>query len=722
MNFRQIEERALRKIRGGLEYKYCYYIEFDYSILKNILCRKKNGSHSDTKYSESYIMLDTETSKSHGTEYDKDGKAIPQINHICAWTISIRAFHHNICTLRGSNPVELTHCLKLIRDNIQGDIFYVFVHNLPFDWTFLRRFMFKEFGTPKNQLNIKNHYPISIRFENGIHLRDSLILAGVSLERWANNLEVDHRKAVNTWNYEKLRNQNDPLTEEELNYIEHDTLAGVECLNKLADNIGDTVISLPYTLTGIVRRDMRREGRKVYAKQLFDKQLITFEEYVILEKVFHGGFTHANRHVINWIRGKSFNGKKVKCKDFKSSYPYCMITAKVPREKFYHLSGTMDPAKILKSKDRSYIFKLVMIKPTLRDPFYPMPALQFYKCENTINAIQDNGRILSADYVEIYMNEVDLKIIDRMYTCESWIATEVMSAVNGYMPDWFRKEVFKIFTEKCELEYHVKVLKDADPSVYALKKANLNALYGMSVTKAVKPSITEIYEDDPEKEAYSGDYFVDDKNLQKEFDKYNKNRNNILPYVFGIYTTSYAMLHLFELSDCIDDINHHWIYSDTDSIYSDNWNEDRVAAYNRHVIDELIKAGFGPVTVGTKTYNLGIAEDDGEYDEFITQGAKRYAVKVGKKIKITVAGVPKIGSCALRSLEDFREGFIFYGQGTGKMTHTYIYHDIFEDEHGNLCADSIDLTPADYTLSSVDVMSFADLFLEEVKIDYYEDV
>ena len=722
MNFTQIENRAFRKIRERFEYKYCYYLEFDFSLLNFILSRKKNGSHNDVKYSEAYIMLDTETSKDHETEFDKEGKPIPQINHICAWTLSIRAFHQNICTLRGSRPDEITHCLKLVRENLQADIVFVFIHNLPFDWTYIRRFMFLEFGKPKSQLNIRNHFPISIQFDNGIQLRDSLILAGVSLERWSDNLKVEHRKAVGYWNYELIRNQNEELTDEELHYIEFDTLAGVECLNKLADNLGDTVISLPYTLTGIVRRDMRREGRKVYAKQIFNKQLITFDEYIILEKVYHGGFTHANRHIINWIRGTGFNGKPVKCKDFKSSYPYCMLTSRVPVESFYHLSGSMDPSKILESKDRSYIFKLIMVKPILRDPFYPMPALQFYKCESTINAIQDNGRILKADYVEIYLNEVDLKIINKMYTCESWIAVDVMTALNGYMPNWFREEVFKIFKEKCELEYHVKVLKDADPSVYNLKKANLNALYGMSCTKCVKPKIVEVYDDESSDEFISGDYYIDETDLKKEFEKYNKNRNNILPYVYGVYTTSYAMLHLFELSECIDDINHHWIYSDTDSIYSDNWNEDKVEVYNNHVKEELVKAGFGPVQVGDKIFHLGIAEDDGLYQKFITQGAKRYAVEKDHNIYITVSGVPKIGRACLRSLEDFREGFIFYGQGTGKMTHTYIYHDIFEDEHGNLCADSIDLTPADYTLSSVDIMSFADLFLEEVRIDYYEDI
>lgn len=717
MKYADIEKRAARKLAGRLDYTYCYYLEFDFSILKYILSRKKNGSKSDTTYSESYIMLDTETSKQHPTEYDKDGKAIPQDNHIVCWTISIRAFHTNICTLRGSKPSELMHCLQLIRENIQADIMYVFVHNLPYDWQFIRRFMFNKFGFPKTQLNVKNHYPISIKFNNGIVLRDSLILAGVSLERWADNLNVEHKKAVGFWNYQTIRNQNTILSDEELHYIEFDTLSGVECLNKLADTLGDTVVSLPFTNTGIIRRHIRKIGRKCGAKRLFNKQIITFDEYNILECVFHGGYTHANRNIVGWLR------YLVKCKDFKSAYPFCMITCKVPITSFIHFDRPFTPYEILQDKNNSYIFKLVGVNVRLRDPRYPMPALQFSKTVSSINATCDNGRILESDYIEIYLNEIDLKVIMQQYEFDYVKCVEVMGARKDYMPKYFRDEVFNIFKEKCELEYEVKTLKTGDMSLYNTKKAQLNSLYGMCVTKAIKEEIKEIYEDEENGVHLSGDYYIGDCDREKLFDKYIKDRNQILPYIWGVYVTSYAMLHLFELSECIDDINKHWIYSDTDSIYSDNWNDEKLARYNEAVKHELIKAGYGSVKINEKEYWLGVAENDGNYDEFITQGAKRYAVKQGKKIKITVAGVPKkTGAACLRSLDDFQEGFIFYGQGTGKTTHTYLYNDIYIDDQGNECADSIDLTDADYTLSSVVKMRFDELAMEEIYQDCFEDI
>lgn len=718
MRIKDVEKRNKLKIQDKIIYKYCYFVQYDFSILGEIMHRKKNGSKKDDTYNMAYIMLDTESSKSNPTKYDKKNKPIPQNNHICIWTISIRAYNENFCTLRGSTPSELMYCLQLIRENLKGTYFYIFVHNLPWDWQFLRRFFFRDFGNPKSQLNVKSHYPISIKFENGMILRDSLILAGVSLETWANNLDVEHKKVKECWNYDLIRDQKtfDP-SYEELLYIEHDTLAGVECLNKLADNLHDTVISLPYTNTGIVRRHIRKIGRDVYAKQnTFNRQLTTYSEQQILECVYHGGFTHANRHCTGYIYNR------VKCKDFKSSYPYSMLTVKAPCESFYHMSKNLPIEKIINDDKYSYIFRLVLINPILRDYNYPMPVLQAYKCISMVDPIIDNGRILAADLVEIQTNEIDAKLIYQIYKADEILCFDIMAARKDYIPRWYRDAVFEVFKEKCEMEYQIKVKGEGDKSLYNLIKARLNSLYGMCVTKPVKEDIIEVYED--EEGHPSGDYYISDDDMKKKFDKYLKDRNNILPYVWGIYVTSESMYRLFELSKCIDDINRHWLYSDTDSIYSDAWNEDRLNQFNENIKNKLISAGYGPVIIEDRTYWIGTAEDDGDYDEFITQGSKRYAFKKNGKIGITVAGVPKKnGGYCLRSLDQFEEGFKFYGQGTGKKTHTYLYHDIDIDENGNEYADSIDLTENDYTLSVVDSIPINELDedIEDILFDWFEE-
>lgn len=69
---------------------------------------------------------------------------------------------------------------------------------------------------------------------------------------------------------------------------------------------------------------------------------------------------------------------------------------------------------------------------------------------------------------------------------------------------------------------------------------------------------------------------------------------------------------------------------------------------------------------------IGLFELDGEYKEFKTLGAKKYAY-IDKKdeLHITVSGVPKEGSKALKNLDDFRNDFIFDFKYTNKNMLAY---------------------------------------------------
>ena len=60
------------------------------------------------------------------------------------------------------------------------------------------------------------------------------------------------------------------------------------------------------------------------------------------------------------------------------------------------------------------------------------------------------------------------------------------------------------------------------------------------------------------------------------------------------------------------------------------------------------------------------------YDEFITQGAKKYAYKIDGKIHVTVSGVPKEGGAkCLKSLNEFRDDLVFDFANTNKLTLFY---------------------------------------------------
>ena len=636
-------------------------------------------------------------------------------NYIVAFTISIRAFHYNIVTLYGHNPKELAECLERIRENIAGDIMPVYVHNLPYDWTFARRFLFERFGTPCKQLNVKSHYPLFIKFDNGIMLKDSLMLAQKSLEKWANDLDVEHKKAVGKWDYERIRHQASTFSKEELTYIENDTLALCECIDKLLAGLHKSIATIPYTATGIPRNDLIKIGKEHKAKDLFNKIIAPFELYQSHEQnVFHGGYTHANRFFIEQTIDadllSEYGEKYVICKDFTSSYPYVMLSEKYPMSPFVPLADVEPEHIINKGSEYAFIFRLNLLNVRLKNRGDPMPCLQYSKCTKIIGELLDNGRILRADMVEIYLNEIDFKIIYERYTADIWKISDCYFSHKDYLPRWYTDYIFELFKDKC-------TLKGKDTLNYMIQKGKLNSCYGMSVQKPYSEEIIEDYE--------TGDYeYSEDFDAEYEYNKYMKNFKKILPYQWGIWVTSYAFQNLFVLGGMAKE----WIYSDTDSGYAIGWDEKAVKKYNENCLKKLQANGYGAVEYEGKTYILGQAVTDGLadcYTEFRVLGAKRYCGRSAEdgKLHITVAGVPKkTGALCLKDdINKFTKGFCFDGKTTGKLQHTYINGEIRQDKYGNWLADSINLSKCDYILDNAYKVDIEDiLFMQKEEMQIYE--
>lgn len=232
--------------------------------------------------------------------------------------------------------------------------------------------------------------------------------------------------------------------------------------------------------------------------------------------------------------------------------------------------------------------------------------------------------------------------------------------------------------------------------------------------KPVKMIIDENYQ--------SGEFDLaegqDEESLYKE---YINNRHSVLPYQWGVWVTSYNFRNLMEIGSHAGT----WLYSDTDSCYGINWDDAAIEKYNEDCREALRERGYPGVMHNGREYWLGVAEVDGEYSEFITVGAKRYACRKKKdgRLSITVAGVPKKGFlCLGDNLRNFKAGFIFDGETTGKLQHSYYFEDdIWIDENGNERGDSIDLSPASYLLDSVHDVNWEKLFEEEIMTVVYDD-
>lgn len=697
------------KVRS-MEYEFVHYKKFDYNKLKYISYMNTAGQGRKITYNDVVIMIDTETSKKKPDEpYMEKGKLKYKTgeNHVVCWTLSIRAYHHNICTLYGRKPSTLASTMLKIHFMMQGTNTVFYCHNLGYDHIFVRKFWYKLYGFPTNQLNVKPYYPIYIEFENGIILKDSLILSQRKLEKWADDLDVEHKKQVGKWDYDKLRNQNTSLDADELSYIECDTLAGVECIDKTLVTMNKKIYSIPLTATGVPREQTRKRGKKK-AHEDFLKMALTLEQYRKFNAIFHGGFTHGCRHFVNTL----IEGL-VQCFDFASSYPYVMCAFKFPMEKFTSMGKNVSADFIVDNMDEyAFAFKFIATNIRLKSDFEPMPALQFSKCLKTINAIQDNGRILCANYVEIYLTEYDLAVIKEMYTWDKHICCDVETALKGYLPRWFTDFVFESFGNKTQLKGSTDVV------LYSIMKALVNCLYGMTVQKSIRSDYIEDY--------ITGEFLEKtDVNEEEEYQKYINKMSSILPYQWGVWVTSIAFYNLHQLIKCCK----RPYYSDTDSCYGSDWDYEKVNAYNEGCKDKLKANLYGPVIKDDKEYWLGVAETEGDkdkYTEFKYMGAKRYCGRclADDKLHLTVAGVPKKkgAECLNDDISNFTPGFIFPGTKTGKKTHIYFYvDDIYTDKNGNETGDSISLIPCDYELDCIETYDWENIFDEEVEVQIYGD-
>ena len=140
-----------------LDYQFVHYKKFDYNILRKIWSINTRGSGEQTSYNDVLIMADTETSKKKPDEYDPEAKKQKYKtgpNHVVAWTISIRAYHHNIVTLYGRKPSKMIETILRIHEHMRGLKTVIYFHNLSYDHIFLRKFAYDLLGTPMHQLNV----------------------------------------------------------------------------------------------------------------------------------------------------------------------------------------------------------------------------------------------------------------------------------------------------------------------------------------------------------------------------------------------------------------------------------------------------------------------------------------------------------------------------------------------------------------------------------------
>lgn len=540
-------------------------------------------------------------------------------------------------------------------DDIQSTIY---VHNLAFEMQFLRGVL------PIDDVFARQNYsPMYFRSGN-LTFRCSYYLTQSPLSKLDDYYNLGVSKKTGDLDYSKIRHYRTPLTDKEYEYCEYDCLVLYELIKKFREQYKH-INKIPLTKTGILRKATKSAMNKEPRFNYKMRDLNTYDPdlYNYLVKAFAGGYTHANY----LLAQKIFTN--VTSFDLCSSYPFVMCCEKVFPTTAWHEFPLKSPDDMIPSK---FVYILHCKLKNIRSKKLNT-TISFHKCSHISGKfLLDNGRINYMESCELTMTNIDYETYKKFYDFDCEVIT-CYRAVAGYLPTPFIEYILDIYKKKTELK---GVAGKEDE--YARAKADFNSLFGMSVTNDIHDEVF-----------YRNDMWetirLSPEEVRAKLKEKAESKNPFLHFSYGVFITSQARANLLSLVEKYDTYN---IYSDTDSLkLREGFDESHVLAYNDNVMKKIEAAklhtgldGFTQYDIKGIPHTLGILEKEAVYDKFITIGSKKYAVEGTHEyeqnkekyyiegITITVAGVPKkAGSMCLKSIEDFKDGYIFKGTETGKL-------------------------------------------------------
>lgn len=719
------------------------YNEFQFNRIiqqcNSFFCSKSN-SYNTTYYSMDFVSLDTETSHNHNEDNP--------IGWIYQW-----AFKFQKQIIYGRTPTDLCKNLVMLSKYLNlcdNKRLLVYVHNLPYDFSYLIQFFSEHFGEPKKILAYATHKVFMISYPNGLEFRCSYKLSNKSLDKWSKDLNTRHRKLIETIDYNKINTQSSPLFSKEWKYQFYDIIVLDECIKEQLKQYNDNTATIPYTSTGYIRREIKRSFKKDYSnnRKFFQKLKLKSRTYKAYRMQFSGGITHGDRAFaqktivcyqskaelkrlkkiyglaedIIYIKGK------IKHFDFVSHYPSQQRTKLFPcgLTQLYAKDYPIEELKTLR-QEYGLLLRVTLYNYELADKSYPIPYIQYSHAVNFFypesHYIVDNGRVLAnSGYTTLYLLYEELKLIVEQYEIEEINIDEVYTTPLAPLPEYLTKVIDKAFKGKSDFKIKEQEAEKQgldertifDIHTDLMKSKNLlNGIYGCTATDIVRVqyNITN--------NKWTHIKPQSDIEINEILQKYYNSKTSCLAYEWGAYTTTYARLQIMELVDLIytyynnQSLVGSLIYADTDStFFIDDINDSIEKAINDYNNNEHEKnMEMGAYIINTKGDIIEYNQFDNEkevIESFRFLHAKCYVYKERfkkmNKMKCTIAGVSGLNSEKAKELQhinNLKEGFKFIKCGGKKAK--YIKTDSIYHENGIEYADACIITPTEKTLSNMDI-------------------
>lgn len=585
---------------------------------------------------------------------------------------------------------ELSEFLQVLDDFPNHLKIRIGVHSLPFEWHHLD-FLHWDFIFAKSR-----HRPIKascIEYPN-IEFYCTAEMIGRSLKEWGKTLGIEKLEL----DYNKLRTPLTKLPKKAYDYQERDLKIMYEGLKDEIAEYG-SIWDLPLTSTGAVRRLckellMSNDDYKRYIKKLLPDN---WYQYGTSRKVFWGGYAHANRCYLG-VTFPRYKGQKGQHVDYISAYIAQMVGKKgFPCSGWAYAPKVLpDPEKDLEVKAYKLHLRLKGVRCETRNTFIPFDKV---KAEN---AVLDNGKIISADLIDLWCTDLDWYTINRMYTFKGGVEVlEAWYAYTDYLPLSLVSLLLDLFNKKTKY-------KNINDREYRRAKRRIDSIYGMCATSLIQASINW----DINKEKWSFDSVTAaqvEERLHKL--KYWKDARYFVSYDWGVWIAAWSRYTL--LNDLIIPNDRICMYSDTDSGFLAECID--LESYNNQIEEKMIDVckarGLDPELIrpydadGNKCV-LGALSLEPEFVQFRTLGSKRYCErrKDTGELVLTVSGVNKEAVESLgNDINRFTEGMVFDkdSKEVNKLLHTYVDHmpDItFPDGYISHQRRGVNLRPNGYRL------------------------
>lgn len=567
----------------------------------------------------------------------------------------------------------------------------VAIANFSFEFAFFRRRLQWDEGEwdffAKERLQ-----PLKATYR-GIEFREVLSITGGSLAQLAKDychtqklVTIDDKGVKHSdLDYTKLRNSSTYMDDQELAYCINDVVILSEFMWYLFNDFIRPEHYVPMTFTGILGREIKAE-LKTLCFQRDDKLGLkhgtsydtwtdfirslqpTQDNYELFFKyLFRGGYVHGNA---------AYTGITMPAhmRDVTSHYPARMNLSYYPMSKFEELD--LMQFKTLKEQ-LQYVQKLCRTKCVILEVDFDYIRTKYshsIESKNKIvkysNAKWDNGRLISADLITVWITELDAEIYSLFHTAAGMTIKTCLYADRGKLPPYLLKVLNRHYMKKEDLKR--RGLNET--MEYTIEKSRVNTAYGYTVKRIRLEKV--LYTN--ELEWHNSEVPVDyDKEISKA----------ITSPFWGIWVCSAARNELLKIMHKLTVAGVPVYYGDTDSLkyFPCHKAEQIFKHYNatiyRHRKNRKLRSVFFD---GLGEFDKeGWSKDEKgkkikwEIVQFKTLGSKRYIYALQGKVYATVAGMPKasiyqLGKTPEEVVSEFKmTGYHLTPEESGKLTTQY---------------------------------------------------